>query len=79
MISGKTVTFGNGITGIYPLASVTVDFDGVEYQVEAAVVEEDVLLRRDVLLHRHIVKRLPREEQMELLSWQRTTKLMKLY
>ncbi len=65
------VTFGNGTAGEYPLATVKVKFDGEEYTVKAAVVEnlaEEVLLGRDVPLHRHIVKRLPKEEQVELIK-----------
>ena len=64
-----TVTFGNETSGEYPLATVQVMFDGEEYNVKAAVVQglpEDVLLGRHVPLHKHMVKRLPRE-QMELL------------
>ena len=48
------VTFGNGATGEYPLASIKVKMDGKEYQVKAAVVmdlAEEVLLGRDVPLH----------------------------
>ena len=66
-----SVTFGNGTTGEYPLAKVRIMFDGEEYQVKAAVVQglaEDVLLGRDVPLHLHIAKRLPKEEQGELLK-----------
>ena len=65
------VTFGNGASGEYPLATVKVKFDGEEYDVKAAVVQdlaEEVLLGRDVPLHKHIVKRLPKREQMELLQ-----------
>ena len=65
-----TVTFGNGTSGEYPLAPVRVTFDGDEYEVKAAVVQgltEDVLLGRDVPLHKHMVSRLPRGEQMDLL------------
>ena len=65
-----TVTFGNGTSGEYPFASVRVTFDGDEYEVKAAVVQglaEDVLLGRDVPLHKHMVSRLPRGEQMDLL------------
>ena len=64
-----TVTFGNGASGEYPLAPVQVVFDGEQYRVKAAVVglPEDVLLGRDVPLHKHMVRRLPKEEQMELL------------
>ena len=45
-------------------------FDGEEYDVKAAVVKdlaEEVLLGRDVPLHRHVMKRLPKKEQVELL------------
>ena len=66
-----SVTFGNGTSGEYPLATVKIAFDGEEYQVRAAVVQglaEDVLLGRDVPLHRHIARRLPKEEQVELLK-----------
>ena len=66
-----TVTFGNGTSGEYPLAPVRVTFDGEEYNVKAAVVQglpEDVLLGRDVPLHKHIVKRLPKKDQVELLK-----------
>ena len=44
--------------------------DNEEYCVEAEVVQdlvEEVLLGRDVPLCKHMVKRLPREEQMGLL------------
>ena len=54
-----SVTFGNGTSGEYPLATVKIAFDGEEYQVRAAVVQglaEDVLLGRDVPLHRHIAR-----------------------
>ena len=64
------VTFGNGTTGEYFLATVKVKFDGEEYDVKAAVVKdlaEEVLLGRDVPLHRHVMKRLPKKEQVELL------------
>ncbi len=66
-----TVTFGNGNSGEYPLAPVRVTFDGEEYNVKAVVVQglpEDVLLGRDVPLHKHIVKRLPKKDQVELLK-----------
>uniref|UniRef100_A0A1X7SHV8 CCHC-type domain-containing protein n=1 Tax=Amphimedon queenslandica TaxID=400682 RepID=A0A1X7SHV8_AMPQE len=65
------VTFGNGTYGEYPLASVRITFDGEDYQVKAAVVQglaEDVLLGRDVPLHKHMAKRLPKSEQIELLK-----------
>ncbi len=65
------VTFGNGSSGEYPLAMVRVTFDGEEYLVRAAVVQglpEDVHLGRDVPLHKHMVKRLSKNEQMELLQ-----------
>ena len=65
-----TVTFGNGTSGEYPLAPVRVTFDGDEYEVKAAVVQGltgDVLSGRDVPLHKHMVSRLPRGEQMDLL------------
>ena len=64
------VTFGNQSSGEYPLANVRIIFDNEEYCVEAAVVEnlaEDVLLGQDVPLHKHMVKRLSKEEQVELL------------
>ena len=64
------VTFGNGTSGEYPLASVRVKLDNEEYQVNAAIVHdlaEEVLLGRDVPLHKHIVRCLPKEEQMDLL------------
>ena len=64
------VTFGNQSSGEYPLANVRIIFDNEEYCVEAAVVEnlaEDVLLGQDVPLHKHMVKRLSKEEQLELL------------
>ena len=64
------VTFGNQSYGEYPLASMRIRFDNEEYCVEAAVVEnlaEDVLLGQDVPLHKHMVKRLSKEEQLELL------------
>jgi DNA-binding phage protein len=65
------VTFGNGTSGEYPVARVKVKFDGEEYVVNAAAVQglaEDVLLGRDVPLHKHMAHRLPRREQMELLQ-----------
>ena len=65
------VTFGNGTSGEYPLATIKVKVDDKEYCLEAAVVQdlvEEVLLGRDVPLCKHLVKRLPREEQMELLQ-----------
>ena len=46
-------------------------FDGDEYEVKAAVVQgltEDVLLGRDVPLHKHTVSHLQRREQMDLLQ-----------
>ena len=64
------VTFGNGASDEYPLAPIRVKFDGEEYCVKAAIVHdlvEEVLLGRDVPLHKHMVKRLPRREQMDLL------------
>ena len=64
------VTFGNGTSGEYPLASVRVKLDNEEYQVKVAIVHdlaEEVLLGRDVPLHKHIVRCLPKEEQMDLL------------
>ena len=65
------VTFGNGATGKYPLAFIKVKIDEEEYKVKAAVVKdlaEEVLLGRDVPLHRHMAKRLSKEEQMDLLQ-----------
>ena len=65
------VTFGNGTCGEYPLATINVKIDDEEYCLEAAVVQdlvEEVLLGRDVPLCKHLVKRLPQEEQMELLQ-----------
>ena len=47
------VTFGNGASGEYPLATVRVKFDGEEYNVKAPVVQdlaEEVLLGREVPL-----------------------------
>ena len=64
------VTFGNQSSGEYPLANVRIIFENEEYCVEAAVAEnlaEDVLLGQDVPLHKHMVKRLSKEEQLELL------------
>ena len=64
------VIFGNQSSGEYPLADVRIIFDKEEYLVEAAVVEnlaEDVLLGQDIPLHKHMVKRLDRKEQLELL------------
>ena len=65
------VTFGNGTSGEYPLAPVRVKIDNKEYCVKAAIVQdlaEEVLLGRDVPLHKHMVKRLFKEDQMELLQ-----------
>ena len=65
------VTFGNGATGEYPLADVRMRFDEDEYYIRAAVVQdlaEEVLLGRDVLLHKHIVCQLPETDQMALLQ-----------
>ena len=65
------VTFGNGATGEYPLADIRVQFDEDEYYIRAAVVQdlaEEVLLGRDVPLHKHIVCRLPETDQMALLQ-----------
>ena len=42
-----SVTFGNGTSGEYPLATVKIAFDGEEYPVRAAVVQG---LAKDVLL-----------------------------
>ena len=64
------VTFGNGISGEYLLAQVRVKIDDEEYCVKAAIVEnlaEEVLLGRDVPLHKHMVRWLTRSEQMDLL------------
>ena len=61
------VTFGNGTSGEYPLALVRVKIDNEEYCVKAATFDE-VLLGRDVPLHKHMVKRLSKEDQMELLQ-----------
>ena len=65
------VTFGNGTSGENPLATIKVKVDDKEYCLEAAIVQdlvEEVLLGRDVPLCKHLVKRLPREEQVELLQ-----------
>ena len=46
-----TVTFGNKAFGEYPLATIRARFDGEEYDVKAAVVQdlaEDVLFVRDI-------------------------------
>ena len=62
--------FGNGTSGEYPLAIVRVKIDGKECYVKAAVVQnlpEEVLLGRYVPLHKHMVKRLSKGEQMDLL------------
>ncbi len=64
------LTFRNGTAGEYPLAEVNVKFDGEEYQVIAALVQdlaEVVLLGRDAPLHKHMVKRLSEEEQISLM------------
>ena len=44
--------------------------DDEEYCMKASIVQnlaEEVLLGRDVLLHKHMVRWLPRSEQMDLL------------
>ena len=64
------VTFGNSTSGEYPLATINVKIDHEECRLEAVVIPnlvEEVLLGRDVPLCKHLVKRLPRKEQMELL------------
>ena len=64
------VMFGNGAFGEYPLAPVLVKINKKEYCMKAAIVKdlaEEVLLERDVPLHKHMVKRLPRGEQLNLL------------
>ena len=63
-------TFANGASGKYPLAPVKVKIDEKVYCVKAAILQDlvqEVLLGRDVPLHKHMVKCLPRGEQMELL------------
>ena len=65
------ITFGNGTYGEYPLAAINVKVDNQEYCLEAAVVQDlaaELLLGRDVPLCKHMVKSLPREEQVELLQ-----------
>ena len=57
------VTFANGASGKYPLAPIRVKIDEEEYCVKATIVQdlaEEVLLGRDVPLHKHLVKRLLR-------------------
>ena len=57
------VTFGNETSGEYALAPVRVKIDNEEYCVKAVIVKdlaEEVLLRRDVPLHKLIVRRLSR-------------------
>ena len=64
------VTFGNRTSGEYPLAPVRVKIDDEEYCVKAAIVQnlaEEVLLGRNVPLHKRMVWQLPRSEQMDLL------------
>ena len=64
------VTFCIGAFDKYLLAPVRVKIDEEEYWVKAAIVQdvaEEVLLGKDVPLHKHMVKHLPRGEQMELL------------
>ena len=64
------VTFGIGASSEYPLAPGRVKIDEKEYCVKAAILQdfsEEILLVRDVPLHEHMVKYLPRGEQMELL------------
>ena len=64
------VTFGNGALGECLLAPVRVKIEEEEYCVKPAIVQdlaEEVLLGRDLPLHKHIVKCLPRGEHMELL------------
>ena len=52
---------------IYPLAPVRVKIDEEEYCVKPAIVQdlaEEVLLGRDVPLHKHLVKRLPKGNRL---------------
>ena len=59
------LTFGNGTSGKYPLAPLRVKIDNEEYCVKASIVQdlaEEVLLEIDVPPHKHMVKRLSKED-----------------
>ena len=61
------VTFGNGTSSKYLVATINVKIGDEEYLLEAVVIPnpmEEVLLRRDIPLCKHQVRRLPWEEQI---------------
>ena len=65
------VTFGNGTSDEYLVETINVKIDEEEYHLEAVVVPnlvEEVPLGKDIPLCKHLVRRLPWEEQMELLQ-----------
>ena len=69
-VESIVITFGSGTSGEYPLPPFRVKIDGEEYCLKDAIVQNlasEVLLGRDVPLQKHIVKRLPKWEQMDLL------------
>ena len=65
------VIFGNGTSGQYLVATINVKIDEEEYCLRVVVVPnlvKEVLLGRDIPLCKHLVRCLPREEQIELLQ-----------